>query len=194
MGYPAVFDEGHTMRTRNLLLLPVVLIALLAAGCATVGPATDKQAAPEPVTDDRPLPSWNRLMKETLPVVKRELAAEGEAFRPRAFVLSRRGGVRGVHIAPVSGADDAERVELIFQSLEAILRGDDIVALVVYATGEGKLLNTEHMSNMVIAHMEHYSGRALLRRLSYQRDGDELSFGPEDVNRTETLVMGEGSQ
>ncbi len=182
------------MRTRHLSLLPLALLALLAAGCATVEPTMGDQAAPEPVTDDRPLPSWNRLMEETLPVVKRELAAEGEAFRPRAFVLSRRGGVRGVHIAPVSGANDAERVELIFQSLEAILRGDDVVALVVYATGKGKLLNTADRSDMVIAHMEHYSGRALLRRLSYQRDGDELVFGAEDVDRTEALVMGEGNQ
>lgn len=154
----------------------------------------EQQAAPEPVTDDRPLPSWNRLMSETLPVVRRELAAEGERFRPRAFVLSRRGGVRGVHIDPASGADDVERIELIFESLEAIMRGDDIVALVVFVTGEGKLLNTRDMSDMVVAHMEHYSGRALLRRLSYQRDGDEVTFGPEDVDRTTALIMGDANQ
>lgn len=182
------------MRIRNLPLLALALLALLVTGCTTVDSGMEQQSAPEPVTDDRPLPSWNRLMKETLPVVKQELAAEGATFRPRAFVLSRRGGVRGVHIAPVSGADDVERVELIFQSLEAILRGDDIVALVVYATGEGKLLNTEDKSNMVVAHMEHYSGRALLRRLSYQRQGDEVTFGPEDVDRTDVLVMGETRQ
>ena len=182
------------MRISPLPLLSLALVAVLTTGCTTMETTMEQQSAPEPVTDDRPLPSWNRLMDETLPVVKHELAAEGARFRPRAFVLSRRGGVRGVHIAPVSGADDAERVELIFQSLEAILRGDDVVALVVYATGEGKLLNTKDMSYMVIAHMEHYSGRALLRRLSYQRDGDELSFGPEDVNRTEALVMGETNQ
>ncbi|XOZ34404.1 hypothetical protein ACMDCT_04025 [Halomonadaceae bacterium KBTZ08] len=182
------------MRMKVVLLLPLVFVVLLATGCTTVDPTMEQQAGPEPVTDDRPLPSWNRLMEATLPVVKAELAAEGERFRPRAFVLSRRGGVRGVHIDPASGADDAERIELIFQSLEAILRGDDVVALVVYATGEGQLLNTEHRSDMVVAHLEHFSGRALLRRFSYERNGDSVTFGAEDVDRTNTLIMGEGDQ
>ncbi|MGM0450574.1 MAG: hypothetical protein ACQERE_07090 [Pseudomonadota bacterium] len=182
------------MRIKYLPLLLVALLGLLATGCTTVDVAMQQQAAPTPVTDDRPLPSWNRLMSETLPVVQRELAAEGRDFRPRAFVLSRHGGVRGVHIEPASGADDAERLELIFESLEAIMRGDDIVALVVYATGEGKLLNTRDLSNMVIAHMEHFSGRALLRRLSYQREDEEVTFGPEDVDRIDALVMGETNQ
>ena len=182
------------MRIRILSLLFLASVALLTAGCTTTDVAMEQQAAPEPVTDDRPLPSWNRLMRETLPVVKAELAAEGEDFRPRAFVLSRRGGVRGVHIDPASGADDAERIELIFESLEAILRGDDVVALVVYATGKGELLDSRDRSDMVVAHLEHFSGRALLRRLSYTRDGDEVNFGPEDVDRTSALVMGEGKQ
>lgn len=182
------------MRIRLLLLLVLAAAALLAAGCTTTDVAMEQQVAPEPVTDDRPLPSWNRLMRETLPVVKTELAAEGDRFRPRAFVLSRRGGVRGVHIDPASGADDTERIELIFESLKAILRGDDVVALVVYATGKGELLDSRDRSNMVVAHLEHFSGRALLRRLSYQREGDELTFGPEDVNRTDALVMGKGNQ
>lgn len=182
------------MRIRHLLLRFLALLALLAAGCTTMDAPMEQQADPEPVTDDRPLPSWNRLMQKTLPVVRRELAAEGKGFRPRAFVLSRQGGVRGVHMAPASGADDTERIKLIFHSLEAILRGDDIVALVVYATGEGKLLNTQDLSDMVVAHMEHYSSKALLRRLSYQREGDEVTLGPEDVNRTEALIMGESNQ
>lgn len=179
------------MRNRHLPLLSLVFLLLLANGCTTVDVAME-QEPPEPVSDDRPMPSWNRLMRETLPVVKDELEAEGERFRPRAFVLSRKGGVRGVHIDPASGADDSQRIELIFESLEAILQGDDIVALVVFATGEGELLNTRDRSNMLVAHMEHYSGRALLRRLSYQREDDGLTFGPEDVDQTAPLVMGEG--
>lgn len=175
-------------------MLLLLSLALLVTGCTTVDQTMEQEAAPQPVMDDRPLPSWNRLMEATLPVVKAELAAEGARFRPRAFVLSRRGGVRGVHIDPVSGANDAERIELIFQSLEAILKGDNVVALVVYATGEGQLLNTEHRSDMVVAHLEHFSGRALLRRFSYERDGESVSFGAEDVDRTNTLVMGAGDQ
>ncbi|MEQ6884795.1 hypothetical protein [Salicola sp. Rm-C-2C1-2] len=182
------------MRITIVLVLPMALAALMSTGCTTVDSTMEQQTGPEPVTDDRPLPSWNRLMNATLPVVKSELAAEGERFRPRAFVLSRRGGVRGVHIDPASGADDAERIELIFQSLEAILRGDEVVALVVYATGEGQLLNSRDQSDMVVVHLEHFSGRALLRRLSYGREDGQVTFGSEDVDRTDALVMGEANQ
>lgn len=174
------------------IAMAVVMLAALAVagGCTTVDKDMERQVAPEPVEDDRPMPAWNRLMKETMPVIRRELAAEPDPFYPRAFVLSRRGGVRGVHIAPQAGDDHEDRLELIFESISAMIRGDDIVAFVVYATGRGQLLDTRDQEQVIVAHMEHQSGRALLRRLSYQIEDDGVEFGPEDVDRTGALVMG----
>ncbi|WP_133736015.1 hypothetical protein [Halospina denitrificans] len=159
-------------------------------GCTTVDQSMQRQTPPEKVQDDRPMASWNRLMRETLPVVRDALVNEPEPFYPRGFVLSRLGGVRGVHISPRAGDDHEDRLDLIFQSIRAMTQGDDIVAFVVYATGEGQLLDTRDRSQMVVAHMEHQSGRALLRRLSYSIEDGAVNFGPEDVDRTEVLIMG----
>lgn len=169
---------------------PLILVVLMTvSGCTTVDQAMQQQSAPQPVHDDRPMPTWNRLMKATLPVV-REALEPGEApFYPRAFALSRRGGVRSVHISPRAGADHEERLELLFNSLEVMLSGDDIVAFVVYATGQGTLLNSSDRNDMVVAHMEHYSGKAVLRRLSYRIDNGSVTFGKEDVNGSKALVM-----
>ena len=170
-------------------LLALAALALV-NGCTTVDQDMQRQAAPQEVQDDRPMASWNRLMRETLPVVREELANEPGPFYPRGFVLSRLGGVRSIHISPRAGDDHDDRLDLIFQSIRAMIRGDDIVAFVVYATGEGQLLDTRDRSQMVVAHLEHQSGRALLRRLSYRIEDGTVSFGPEDVNRTDVLVMG----
>ena len=173
--------------------LAVVALASM-SGCTTVDVDMQRQAAPQKVEDDRPMASWNRLLRETLPVVRSALVNEPEPFYPRGFVLSRLGGVRGVHISPRAGDDHEERLKLIFESIRAMTRGDDIVAFVVYATGEGRLLDTRDRSQMVVAHMEHQSGRALLRRLSYTIEDGAVDFGPEDVDKTEVLIMGSNGE
>lgn len=197
IGYAVVFtaEAGVTepmMRIATMVLMVMVMTAV--TGCTTVDKGMERQQAPKAVEDDRPMPAWNRLSRETMPVVRRELAAEPDPFYPRAFVLSRRGGVRGVHIAPETGDDHEDRLDLIFDSIRAMIRGDDIVAFVVYATGRGQLLDTEDLDQVIVAHMEHQSGRALLRRLSYRIEDDEVEFGPEDVDRTSALVMGNNKE
>lgn len=174
---------------RFLAALLAVAALALAGGCTTVDVDMQRQQAPQEVEDDRPMASWNRLLRETLPVVRRALVNEPEPFYPRGFVLSRLGGVRSVHISPRAGDDHEDRLNLIFESIRVMTRGDDIVAFVVYATGEGQLLDTRDRSQMVVAHMEHQSGRALLRRLSYEIEDGAVSFGPEDVNSTDVLIM-----
>lgn len=174
---------------RFVAALLTLTALVLVNGCTTVDQDMQRQTAPEEVRDDRPMASWNRLMRETLPVVRDALVSEPEPFYPRGFVLSRLGGVRSIHISPRAGDDHEDRLELIFQSIRAMIRGDDIVAFVVYATGEGQLLDTRDRSQMVVAHMEHHSGRALLRRLSYRIEDGAVDFGPEDVDRTDVLIM-----
>ncbi len=169
------------------ILIGLALVLVL-GGCATVEPDTE-QVPPEQVEDDRPMVVWNRLMSETLPVVREAVAEEGEQFRPRGFVLSRTGGIRPVHMSLQAGTDDEERVGLIFRSIEAMTVGDEIVAFVVYAAGRGHLMGTEDEDEMLVVHLEHYSGRALLRRLSYTSDEDEVSISREDVDATAPMVF-----
>jgi len=177
---------------------PLLLLAslVLASSCTTVENDLEmrQQSAPEPVSDDRPMPTWNRLMNETMPVVRRALERDSETFYPRGFVLSYRGGVRPVHVSPRAGADHEERLRLIFNSIEVMMQGDRIAAFVVYATGRGNLLNSSDEKEMVVVHMEHHSGKAVLRRLSYRTEGGSVSFGEEDVNSTKALVMGDSEQ
>ena len=172
-------------------LIPIMaglVMALALGGCATVEPGSE-QTPPEQVEDDRPMVVWNRLMSETLPVVREAVAEEGEQFRPRGFVLSRTGGIRGVHMSLQAGTDDEQRVGLIFRSIEAMSVADDIVAFVVYAAGRGHLMDTEDEDEMLVVHLEHHSGRALLRRLSYSSEEDGVSISREDVDATAPMVF-----
>lgn len=182
-GYPLA------MMDRSFQFLPV-LFALLLAACATVDSDMENTAVPEPVVDDRPLVTWNRLMGETLPVVTEALAEESPDFRARAFVLSREGGVRSVHMAPSVGRDDKERVGLLFDSIDAMMSADAIVAFVVYAPATGRLINAPEEEAMLVAHLEHMSGRALLRKFNYVLEDGSVELGPEEVDQVAPVLFG----
>lgn len=169
-------------------VLAGLVLAVTLGGCATTELGSE-QTPPKAVEDDRPLVVWNRLMSETLPVVRGAVAEEGEQFRPRGFVLSRAGGIRGVHMSLSAGTDDEQRVGLIFRSIEAMTAADDIVGFVVYAAGRGHLMDTEDEDEMLVVHLEHYSGRALLRRLSYTSNGNGVAISREDVDATPPMVF-----
>ena len=173
---------------RTISFLLVILLAAL-AGCTTVDADLGPAPGPEPVTDDRPLVTWNRLMNETLPVVTEALAEEGDDFYARGFVLSREGGVRSVHMSPSVGRDHAERVNLLFNSIEAMMAGDVIVAFVVFAPASGHLINRPEEDRLLVAHLEHLSGRALLRKFSYTRQGDDVELGAEEVDQVAPVIF-----
>ncbi|MDX1589888.1 MAG: hypothetical protein R3296_13195 [Oleiphilaceae bacterium] len=176
------------------LIRPLLVLSLLAAvaGCTSTYKDFEKPQQSGEVSDDRPLASFNRLMAESLPMVRHSLeqALDLEKdFRPMAFALSRQGGVRPVSILGATARDDEARLNLLFNSLEVMTRGDDIVAFVVYATGSGYLVNTPTEDQVLVAHLEHHSGRAVLRRLSYRHEEGRVEWGAEDVDGSEALIF-----
>jgi|GEM_PF-572369 len=179
-----------TVFAKGLILLAG--LGILAACTTTYTDFTDP-SGPETFTDERPLVAFNRLMSETMPLAKDALERGKGDFTPKAFALSRQGGVRPVQIAGTSARDDDARLQLLFDSLEIMTAGDQIVAFVVYAVGSGRLVNTPRRDQVLIAHLEHQSGKAVLRRISYTRDGDEVRFGAEDIDGTQPLIFTDDS-
>lgn len=183
--WPRNRSAGFPVLLRGLV---VVCLLLTAGGCTTTYKDFEGPQESGGVDDDRPLSAFNRLMAETLPIARKELE-ESSTLRPRAFALSRQGGVRPVTILGATARDDEARLRLLVHSLEVMTRGDDIVAFVIYASGSGYLVNTPSEDQVLVAHLEHHSGRAVLRRLSYVfREGD-VQWGAEDVDATDALLF-----
>lgn len=166
----------------------VVCLLTVAGGCTTTYKDFEEPQESGVVDDDRPLSAFNRLMAETLPIARKELE-ESSTLRPGAFALSRQGGVRPVTILGATAQDDEARLRLLVNSLEVMTRGDDIVAFVIYASGSGYLVNTPSEDQVLVAHLEHYSGRAVLRRLSYVFREGGVQWGAEDVDGTDALIF-----
>lgn len=181
--------HGRAASGRLLGAVLVLLLTQLLPACTTTYKDFENPRATPEITDDRPLVAFNQLMNETLPLAQNELEQEGASFRPKAFALSRQGGVRPVTIMGNRAQSDDSRIALLFDSLEIMTRGDDIVAFVVYAAGAGYLVNTPTQDHVLIAHMEHHSGRAVLRRLSYSTKDGRVHWGAEDVDGIEGVVF-----
>lgn len=167
----------------------VLILSLGVVGCTTTYREFEEPSGPQEFSDDRPIVAFNTLMRHTLPAAQRELERGPGQFSPMAYALSRQGGVRPVHISPGSRADDEARVAMLFESLDILTRGDEIVAFVIYAAGSGRLVDTRHEDQVLIAHLEHASGHGLLRRLSYTRDGGRVRFGAEDIGAAENQIF-----